>query len=143
MCPKERGMAVKGVLIDFGDTLGHVDEESDRKYREGLLSILRRHGCEKSLEDFSLILGNMYYRSSKGEVKNFNRFWDLLLVDLETSSKPQLVCELEEFRNRSYTTIFRLYEGVIPVLSDLTRKYKLSVVSNCSVVCPMLCVPWA
>jgi HAD superfamily hydrolase (TIGR01549 family) len=126
-------LSLKGVLIDFGDTLACFDEENNRKYLEGLLSILKRYGYLKNVDDLDLFLGELYYRSSKGEVKTFNDFWKLLLKKIRVLAEPKLLKELDLFRSHNYATIFKLYVGVIPALSDLGRKYRLALVSNCSV----------
>jgi len=124
---------LKGVLIDFGDTLVYADEEAHRGYVEGLLSILRRYGYQKNLKDLDSLLGNAYFNSSKGETKDFLEFWELLLKDLQLPREPALIEDLEEFRNRRCISMFRLCGGAIPVLSALRKKYKLALVSNCAI----------
>lgn len=126
-------MGFKGVLVDFGDTLAYFDEERNRRYVEGLLSILRRYGYQKNLDDLNSFLNNAYGNSTKGEVKDFREFWELLLKNLGVPIAPTSIEELEEFRKRHHATIFELYEGAIPVLSTLRRKYKLVLVSNCAI----------
>lgn len=126
-------MDVKGILIDFGNTLAYLDEDGDRRYREGIVTVLKSHGYKKSLDDLSLIIDNAYGKSSKGEVKGINEFWGLLLRDLGISENQEIIKDLTELRERHLGTICSLYDDVIPVLKALKRKYKLALVSNCPV----------
>jgi HAD superfamily hydrolase (TIGR01509 family) len=126
-------MKFKGVLIDFGDTLACIEENNARKYREGLLSILMKHGKLVDLNDLTLALESVYGRSSRGEVKDFKEFWGLVLSHLNTPAELALIRELDDFRSRNYATIFSLYEGAVRVLPILKRKYTLALVSNCSI----------
>jgi HAD superfamily hydrolase (TIGR01549 family) len=126
-------VSLKGVLIDFGHTLGCVEENSDRKYREGLLSILIRHGKQVDLNNLTLALELVYGQSSQGNVKDFKQFWQLVLTHLNISAEPELIRELDDFRSRNYGTLFSLYEGAMHVLPILRRKYTLALVSNCSI----------
>jgi len=126
-------MSLKGVLIDFGDTLAYIDENSDREYRKGLLSILTRCGKQVDLDSLNRALVPVYGESSRGEVEDFNKFWELVLMRLNVSAEPELTRELDAFRSQNYATIFRLYEGVMRVLPILKRKYMLALVSNCAI----------
>jgi HAD superfamily hydrolase (TIGR01549 family) len=126
-------MKFKGVLIDFGDTLACIEENSDRKYREGLLSILIKHGKRVDLNDLTPALEPVYGRSSRGKVKDFKEFWELVLTHLNVSAQPELIRELDDFRIRNYATIFSLNKGTMQVLPILKRKYTLALVSNCSI----------
>lgn len=76
-------MVVKGILIDLGDTLMFVDEKKNRKYMEGLLSILNKYGNTCSVDDLAVHLGNLYYGSSRGEFKNYDEYWKSLLTNLK------------------------------------------------------------
>ncbi len=67
-------MYLKGVLFDFGDTLAYIDKKSNRRYTDGLLSILRKYGYQKDLVNLTSSLGKAYYDSSRGE----KRFHSLL-----------------------------------------------------------------
>jgi putative hydrolase of the HAD superfamily len=125
-------MVVKGILIDLGDTLMFIDEKKNRKYMEGLLSILNKYGSTCSVDDLAVHLGNLYYGSSKGEFKNYDEYWKSLLTDLKLPCDLHLVKELEKFWVKNYPTLFKLYDRVVPVLVGLQRKYKLVLVSNCS-----------
>jgi len=126
-------MKIEGVLIDLGDTLGYINENSDRKYRTGLLSILGKHGRHADLNDLTLALETVYRKSSQGEVKDFEDFWRQILKNLRISAESKLVEELDDFRRRNYATIFSLYDGATRVLTLLKRKYTLALVSNCSI----------
>jgi len=126
-------MRVKGVLIDFGDTLAYVDKANNRDFVEGLLAILESHGYQHNVDDLNLRLSGLYYESSKGLIRSHERFWQLLLTSLDMPVDPRVINELEDFREQNYATIFKLYEGVLPVLSGLHQKYRLALVSNCSI----------
>ena len=67
-------MNLKGVLIDFGDTLAYIDEEGSRKYTEVLLTILRKCSYQGNFDElasgFNAAIGN----SMKGELKNLQEF---------------------------------------------------------------------
>lgn len=78
-------------------------------------------------------MDNAYYISSKGEVKDIYEFWKLLLKSLGISERSELIMDLTELRNRHVAKGFRLYDKVTPVLSGLKKRYKLALVSNCSV----------
>jgi len=52
---------------------------------------------------------------------------------LNLPRNTHLIRELDEFRRHNYSTIFRLYEESIDVLSRLSAKYKVILVSNCAV----------
>ena len=125
-------MGIKGILIDLGDTLMFIDEKKNQKYVKGLLSILNKHGSTCSVDDLAMHLSNLYYSSSKGEFKNHNEYWKFLLTSLKLPFGPQLVNELEKFWNQNHQTLFKLYDRVVPVLVSLQQKYKLVLVSNCS-----------
>ena len=126
-------MPVKGIMVDFGDTIAYIDPREYEKYTKGLCSILRRHGYKGKLDDLTLLLDELYHRSSQGEIKSFRKFWNSLLKDLKLPKTPRLLSDLEDYRKHNYTSIFKLYEGVIPVLSRLREKYRLALVSNCAV----------
>lgn len=126
-------MDLKGVLIDFGDTLAYIDEENRTEYKEGILAIAKRYGYQKDLDDLASVLHNTYRNSHKGEIKDFHEFWGLFLKSLGIPKKSALIEKLEETRNRHLPTIFKLYEGATSVLSTLRRKYKLALVSNCAI----------
>ena len=124
-------MKFKGVLIDFGDTLAFIDENSDRKYKEGLLWILARHRNQVDLDNLTRALEPIYGKSSHGEVRDFEEFWKLVLKNLNVSAEPELIRELDDSRSRNYATIFSMYEGTMNALNTLNRKYTLALVSNC------------
>jgi len=133
---KGRGRDVlnlRGVLIDFGYTLAHLNEENVKRYREELVSILTKYGYNKTLDDLVPILDSTYRSSTKGEVKDIHEFWKVLLGNLGIRERPILIQELIELRKNHVLTRFRLYDNVISVLSTLRKNYKLALVSNCFV----------
>lgn len=133
---KGRGRDVlnlRGVLIDFGYTLAHLNEENVKRYREELVSILTKYGYNKTLDDLVPILEDIYRSSTAGEVKDIHEFWKVLLRNLGIRERPILIQELIELRKNHVLTRFRLYDDVISVLSTLRKNYKLALVSNCFV----------
>lgn len=126
-------MVLKGVLVDFGDTLAHADEEANKRYEKALLSAVRKYEYQINLNDLTSALWYCYGNSTKGEVKSFREFWALFLKRMEISEHSALVKDLEKVRGNHNTTLFKLYSGVSPTLSTLQRKYKLALVSNCAI----------
>jgi len=133
MSQKSQRLYLKGVLLDFGDTLAYIDKKSNQRYTEGLLLILRNYGYQKDLSDLASSLDKAYYVSSRGETSNFWEFWESLLKDSGMPREPALIKELEESRKLNYITIFKLHKETISVLSNLHEKYKLALVSNCAI----------
>lgn len=126
-------MNLKGVLIDFGGTLAHVDKNENIKYEETLLSVLRKHGYRPRFEDVDSTLACLYGDSSKGDFRNLREFWMAFLKKLSIPREEKLIEDLEGVRSRLLVGVFKLYEGVFPTLSILQEKYKLVLVSNCAV----------
>lgn len=123
----------KGVLIDLGDTLIHVDEEGNRRYREAILTTLSKHGYMSRLSDVDSTLDRLYMRSTNGEIKSLHDFWILFLNELKMPEEDGLVDDLEKVRRNWSGAMFKLYEGVILTLSILRKRYILALVSNCSI----------
>jgi HAD superfamily hydrolase (TIGR01509 family) len=124
---------LKGILIDFGDTLAHVDKDENTRYEEALLSVLRKHGYRPTFEDVDSTLTDLYGDSSKGGFRNLRQFWTAFLRKLSIREQEALIKDFEEVRSRLLVRVFKLYEGVFPTLSILQKKYKLVPVSNCAV----------
>jgi len=130
---KSERLNLKGILIDFGDTVGYIDHDENRRYEKALLSIVRRYGYRKSLSKLSSSLSHAYWNSTKGEIRDFRKFWEILLKDFGVPKSPAVIMSLEKVRNHHYSAIFKLYEGTISVLQVLREKYGLALVSNCAV----------
>ena len=126
-------MVLKGVLVDFGDTLVHADEEANKRYEKALLSAVRKYGHQGNLNDLTSALWYCYGNSTKGELKSLREFWGLFLKKLEVSEHPAFVKDLEKARSNHIVTLFKLHDGVFSTLSTLQMKYKLALVSNCSI----------
>lgn len=126
-------MDVKGILIDFGYTLAYLDKEDDMEFREGITSILKGHGYLKTVDDVSRVLDDAYMNSFRGEVKDIREFWEMILTNLGISESSELVQQLTALRESHLDTLFKLYDGVIPILTTWKMKYKLALVSNCPV----------
>jgi len=123
----------KGVLVDFGDTLAHVDEEENRKYEEAIQSTTRKYGYRGDLDDLSSSLSRLYWTSNRGKIPDLQSFWKLFLRDLGVGGQNKVFQELDEVWKHHYHLTFKLYEGAISALSSLKRKYELALVSNCAV----------
>jgi putative hydrolase of the HAD superfamily len=125
---------LRGVLLDFGDTLAYIDKDGNARYRRALHSILREHGFHGSLDGFSAAFDHAIRHSMKGELKTLRAFWELLLDQLELHGpSTRLIDELENVRRASSGTVFQLYEGAHDVLQTLQQRYKLALVSNCAI----------
>lgn len=126
-------MNLKGVLIDFGYTLAYLDEENVRRYREELVSILKKYGYGRTLDDLAPVLDSTYKNSTEGEVRTVYELWEAILENLGIPENSNLIKELTELREYFVATRWRLYDKAILVLSTLKKKYKLALVSNCFV----------
>jgi HAD superfamily hydrolase (TIGR01509 family) len=126
-------LSFKAALIDFGDTLAYLDEVENRRYKETLVATLMKHGYERHLRDLDSALASIYVSSTKGELKTLQEFWSLVLRKLRIPELPELIDDMENVRNNYSTAVWKLYDGVFAALTILKRKYKLALVSNCSV----------
>ena len=126
-------LILKGIMIDFGDTLAYTDQEASDKYLQEVFSLIGKHGCSCDPDDVKSTVLALYRSSSKGEMKDLHEFWSILLKNLGVSQEKKLMDDLNEVRNRCYLPAVRLYDGVFSVLSLLKKKYTLALVSNCGV----------
>ena len=127
-------MKLEGVLIDFGDTLAHINEEGNRKYREAIFSVVNKSGYRGDFEELSLAFDDLIWNSMKGEIESLTEFWLQLLTNLRIEAKPiPLIEELEDVRSRYLGVVFKLYDGSLQVLAVLQKKFKLALVSNCAI----------
>jgi HAD superfamily hydrolase (TIGR01509 family) len=124
---------LKGVLIDFGGTIAKTDEEDDRRFIEEIVSVLKGYGHEKTPDEVARTLHNGYRGSTKGEVRDLEEFWNLFSRNLSIPENPKLARELTGLQRGHLATVCQLYDGAIPVLSVLKRKYELALVSNCAI----------
>ena len=126
-------MHFKGVLIDFGGTLAHIDELENKRYEEALASTLEKYGYKRHLKDLTSVLASTYLSSTKGELKTPQEFWSLVLRKLRIPVQQDLTGKLEAVRCSHMSAIWKLYDGVFAVLAILQKKYRLALVSNCAV----------
>lgn len=126
-------LILKGVLIDFGDTLAYLDETKFREYETALVVTLKKCGYERHLKDLASVLASIYANSSKGELKTPKEFWSLMLTKLRIPEQPELLDVLQEVENKHVTSMWKLYEEVPATLGILQQKHKLALVSNCTV----------
>jgi FMN phosphatase YigB (HAD superfamily) len=120
------------MLIDFGSTLAFVDGTRSSEYEEELVSIIGKFGYERSLEDLSRILASVYRESSRGELKTRQEFWSQMLSRLKIPYESELINALEKIEDSYVNTFFKLCDHVLEILAILRSRYKLALVSNCS-----------
>ncbi len=131
---KGNGLRLSGVLIDFGETLAHLDKNANRRYERNLHTLLRKKGYPKELNQVSTALLASLGGSTKGEFLTIHEFWRDFLRNLQIDQMSrEFIEELEEVRSHHSATIFKLYDGVPKVLSDLQGKCQLALVSNCAI----------
>ena len=126
-------LKVKGALIDFGDTLAYTDEKAYDRYVEEIVAVARENRDGLGTDTVRSTFTSLYRSSSSGEMKSIEDFWSIFLGRLGVSCENGLIDRLERIRKRFYVSSFRLYEGVPSVLSLLSKKYRLALVSNCGV----------
>jgi putative hydrolase of the HAD superfamily len=127
------GLKVKGVLIDFGDTLAYTDWKAYDRYIEEIVAVVRENRGSLGVDNVRSMFTSLYRSSSLGEMKSLEDFWAIFLGRLGVPCDKSLIDRLERIRKRFYVSSFRLYEGVPSVLSVLRKKYRLGLVSNCGV----------
>jgi putative hydrolase of the HAD superfamily len=128
-----KALILKGVMIDYGDTLAYVDKEASDKYLQEVVSFIRKHGFSCDPNDVKSVFSALYRKSSKGDMKDLDEFWSIFLKNLGVSQEKKLINGLNEVRRRYYLPAVRLYDGAFSVLSSLGKRYSLALVSNCSV----------
>jgi HAD superfamily hydrolase (TIGR01509 family) len=97
-----------------------------------LVGTLKKYGYETRLEDLASVLAEVYWRSSRGELKTLQEFWNLMLAELKIPERPGLTKALQGIRNSHEIRMWKLYDEALATLSILQKKYRLALVSNCS-----------
>lgn len=126
-------LTLKGVLIDFGNTLAYLDEAENRRFETVLVSTLSEYGHFRQLEDLDSVLADIYVSSTKGELKSLQEFWGLVLKKLGVPENSELIDDMENVRIGHVAAVWKLYDRVPSTLLYLQKKYKLALVSNCAV----------
>ena len=126
-------MDFKGVLIDFYYTLAYVNIEENTRHREEIVSVLTMHGYDGMPVEVSAALDSTSRSSKKGEVKDMREYYRLFIEKLGIAANQDLVGNFIELRSRYLASGFGLYDGAVQALSALKSKYRLALVSNCSV----------
>jgi putative hydrolase of the HAD superfamily len=124
---------IKGVMIDFGDTLAYTDEDAYDRYVQEIFALVRNNLHDFCFDDVKSTFNALYRGSSKGEMKDLQEFWSVFLEKLNVHDQKDLIDELVEARNRFYIPSVRLYDKVASTLSVLRKRYVLALVSNCGV----------
>lgn len=131
---KKNQLGLKGVLIDFGDTLAYLDKQENRGYEKDLLSTLRKNGHQIEIHHLHSGLDTSLRGSTKGEFKSLWEFWRDFLQNLHIDyTSATLIKQLEDVRSHHSATVFKLYDGALKTLSTLKKNYHLALVSNCAI----------
>ena len=126
-------VGLKGVAIDFGDTLAYIDNTGNSEWHRALFSTMTKFGFQGTLENLVTTWDDIIWHSMKGEFNNMQEFWTQFTKKLNTKPNPILIENLEAIRINHSSTVFKLYEGALSVLSTLQVKYQLALVSNCAI----------
>jgi HAD superfamily hydrolase (TIGR01509 family) len=122
------------VLLDFGGTLAHVNEEGNQVYKKQLLSVVREFGFEEGLSDFTSVFDDALRLSHEGAFKTLEEFWSLVVERLGIYGETEdLSRELEERRIHHSPSAYKIFEGAIATLGHLQKRYSLALVSNCAI----------
>jgi putative hydrolase of the HAD superfamily len=125
-------MNLKGIFIDFGGTLAYVNANTYSQFENMLVSTLKKHRRSTCLADVDSTLAKLYKRNTSGDFETPIQYWTTFLKDQGIPAEQKLVRDLEDVRENLWTKAFILYDDVLPTLSSLREKYKLALVSNCS-----------
>ena len=123
----------KGVLIDFYWTLAYVDQGQTISHLKEAASLLAEYGYDRNTDELSAAWKKISKRGKTGDLKNMSEFYQLSLMELDIPCLQELLEDFVKLRNKYLDSGCRLYEDVIAVLSTLKKKYRLALVSNCSV----------
>jgi HAD superfamily hydrolase (TIGR01549 family) len=123
---------VKAILLDFGGTLAYSHQPTWNKYQKALLLTLKNHGHPTTPDHLRTALDKLYIRNTQGKFKNFTQYWTTFALQQNMLTQTNLVKDLEAVRKQEFRTLYRLYNHAIPTLSQLHEKYRLALVSNCS-----------
>jgi putative hydrolase of the HAD superfamily len=125
-------MNLKGILIDFGGTLAYVNPNTYNQYENMLVATLKKHGHSTCLEEVDSTLAKLYKRDTSGGFNDLEQYWETFLKEQGITAENKLERDLDAVRKHLWTKAFRLYDHVFLTLSSLREKYKLALVSNCS-----------
>ncbi len=79
------GLKVKGVLIDFGDTLAYTDKKAYGRYIEEIVAVVRENRGSLGADNVRSTFTSLYRSSSLGEMKSLEDFWSVFLGRLGVS----------------------------------------------------------
>lgn len=123
---------VKAILLDFGGTLAYSHQPTWNKCQKNLLSTLKNHDHSITLDQLRLALDKLYRGNTQGEFKDYTQYWTTFAKQQNMSPQANLFKDFEAVRKHAISKLYRLYNRVIPTLSELHEKYRLALVSNCS-----------
>jgi putative hydrolase of the HAD superfamily len=123
---------VKAILLDFGGTLAYSHPSTWNKYERALLLTLKNHGHSISLAQLRVALDKLYIGNTQGEFKDYTQYWTTFVRQQNMPPKTNMVKDLKAARKQAISKLYRLYNRAIPTLIELHEKYRLALVSNCS-----------
>ncbi len=123
---------VQAVLLDFGGTIAYSHQPTWKEYQKTLLLTLKNHGYPISLQQLKTALDKLYIPNTQGKFKNYTHYWTTLLKRQNIPPQTSLIKNLETTRKQSINKLYRLYNHTIPTLTELQEKYRLALVSNCT-----------
>jgi hypothetical protein len=115
------GLALKGVLIDFGGTLAYLDGAENRTYETARVLTLNKYGDKRHLKGLDSVLAGIYVSSTKGELKSPRESWSLVLMKMGITEQLELIKDLENVRSDYAAGIWN-YMIEFPRLSFLCRR---------------------
>jgi HAD superfamily hydrolase (TIGR01549 family) len=123
---------VEAILLDFGGTLAYSHQSTWNKYEKNLLSTLKNHGHPTTLDQLRTALDKLYRGNTQGKFKDYTQYWTTFIKQQNMPPQTNLAKDLEAVRKQAISRPYILYNRVIPTLSELHEKYRLALVSNCS-----------
>jgi HAD superfamily hydrolase (TIGR01549 family) len=123
---------IQAVLLDFGGTIAYSRPPTWKKYEKTLLLTLKNHGHTTNLTQMRMALDKLYIPNTQGKFKNYTQYWTTFLKKQNIPPQTSLIKNLETTRKQSINKLYRLYNHTIPTLAELEEKYRLALVSNCT-----------
>jgi HAD superfamily hydrolase (TIGR01549 family) len=123
---------VKAVLLDFGGTLVHSHPPTWQKYMRTLLLTLKNHEHPLSPTQLNAGLDRLYMKNTRGKFKDYTQYWTTFLKQQHIPTQSTLIHDLENTRKQTIRRLYRPYPKAIQTLSKLHQKYRLALVSNCT-----------
>jgi HAD superfamily hydrolase (TIGR01549 family) len=123
---------VKAVLLDFGGTLVHSHEPTWQEYMRTLTLTIKNHGHPISLAQLSTGLDKLYIPNTQGKFKDCTQYWTTILKQQHIRPDATIIQELDNIRKQTVPQLYRPYAHAIQTMSKLQKRYRLALVSNCT-----------